>query len=149
MSPRRDKPVGHEGFQKQRDAIYAAVERSWDPGAPVKLVAKAVEEIATTAVANAAPKIAEEAVANARSEAGKKGGEARRENRLTAPHEAEALKLLIKARKLNPKNSTYNIGKDLAKKFGASEKTWERFITRVEDEGLVPKQIQTRAVRVR
>ena len=143
MSPRKDRPVSrksskesreqHEEFQKRRDAMHAAVNKAWNFPNPA-----------------AADELAEEAVAKAHSMDAKKGGEVRRKNRLTAPHEDEALELLIKTRRLKPKtSSTYTIGKDLAKKFGASEKTWERFVTDAENEGLVPKQIKTRTVRVR
>jgi hypothetical protein len=116
MSPRKDRPVSrksskesreqHEEFQKRRDAMHAAVNKAWNFPNPA-----------------AADELAEEAVAKAHSMDAKKGGEVRRKNRLTAPHEDEALELLIK--------------------------TWERFVTDAENEGLVPKQIKTRTVRVR
>jgi hypothetical protein len=143
MASRKNRPAGrksseepreqHEEFRERRDAMYAAVNNAWNFPNPA-----------------AAGELAQAAVAEAHSMDAKKGVEARRKNRLTAPHEDEALELLRRTRRLKPKtSSTYTVGKELAKKFGASGKTWERFVIDAENDGLVPKQIKTRAVRVR
>jgi hypothetical protein len=120
-----DNPPFKE-FRKYRDAANDAVEKAWKFPYPA-----------------AADALAAEAVARAHSEDGKKGVEVRRKNLKTTPHAEEALNL-IKTRRLRPKkSSTHNISTDLAKKFGASYKTWERFIDDSEVEGVVPKQLKT------
>jgi len=120
-----DNPPFKE-FRKQRDAKHAAVKKAWNFPNPA-----------------AADELVAEAVAKAHSEDGKKGVEERRKNLKTTPHAEEALNL-IKTRRLKPKkSSTHNISTDLAKKFGASYKTWERFIGDKEEEGVVPKQLKT------
>jgi hypothetical protein len=117
-----DNPPFKE-FKGQRDAALDAVEKAWKFPYPAA---------------------AAEAVTKAYSAAGKKSGDARKKNSLTAPHAEEALELVIKTRRLKPKtSSTTSIGKDMADKFGGSSKTWERFITDAEDEGLVTKQLKT------
>ena len=81
-------------------------------------------------------------VARAHSADAKKGVEERRKILKTTPHAEEAVELIKTQRLKLKKSSTHNISNVLAEKFGASYKTWTRFINAAEDEGLVPKQLK-------
>jgi hypothetical protein len=133
--------------RKQRDAaMRAAVDKWWNfpnPAAAAEIEAEAATKVAAAKLeAEAAKKADAEAVATAHSMDGKKGAEERRKILKTTPHAEEAVEL-IKTQRMKPKkSSTHNISNVLAEKFGASYKTWTRFINAAEDEGMVPKQLK-------